>query len=40
MRTITSDPGFRRRARVVGPAQARRFDWRGTARLTLDVIEA
>ena len=40
MRTITSDLDFRRCARVAGPAQARRFDWRATARLTLDVIEA
>ncbi len=40
MRTITSDADFRRRARVAGPAQARRFDWRRSARLTLDVIEA
>jgi glycosyltransferase involved in cell wall biosynthesis len=39
MRKITSDPDFRSRARVYGPAQVRRLDWRKTARLTLDVIE-
>jgi glycosyltransferase involved in cell wall biosynthesis len=39
MKTITSDPDFRASARVAGPARARLFDWPGSARRMLDVIE-
>lgn len=39
MRKITSDPDFRARASVAGPARARRFNWQMTARLTLNAIE-
>lgn len=39
MRTIVCDADFRSRARVAGPAQARMFDWRKTARLTIEMIE-
>ncbi len=38
MRKITSDTAFRAGARIAGPARARMFDWRRTARLTLDAI--
>lgn len=39
MKTITSDPDFRTRACVAGPARARLFDWPGSARRMLEVIE-
>lgn len=39
MRKITSDEEFRAGARIAGPARARLFDWRRTARLTLDALE-
>ncbi len=39
METITSDVDFRARALVAGPVRARLFDWPGSARRMLDVIE-
>jgi hypothetical protein len=39
MELIVSNTGFRLRARTAGPEQARRFDWRETARLTLKALE-
>jgi len=36
---VSSDPDFRERATVTGPARARRFDWRGTAASTLRALE-
>ena len=40
IRSILDDPGLRRELRARGLAQARRFDWRTTARLTVEVYEA
>jgi glycosyltransferase involved in cell wall biosynthesis len=40
MKRITSDPAFISKSKVEGPARARLFDWRSTARLTLEAIEA
>jgi glycosyltransferase involved in cell wall biosynthesis len=39
MTMITTDSRFRRRAAVAGPEQARRYDWRNSAILTLHHIE-
>jgi glycosyltransferase involved in cell wall biosynthesis len=39
MKRITSDAAFVSRSKVEGPARARLFDWRSTARLTLEAIE-
>jgi glycosyltransferase involved in cell wall biosynthesis len=39
MRRITSDENFRAVARVQGPARARLFDWRSSARLTIAALE-
>jgi glycosyltransferase involved in cell wall biosynthesis len=40
MKRITSDAAFISQSKVTGPARARLFDWRSTARLTLEAIEA
>jgi glycosyltransferase involved in cell wall biosynthesis len=39
METTACDAAFRQQAAIAGPAQARRFDWNETARLTLAVLE-
>lgn len=39
MKVITSDSGFRSRARVAGPARAHMFDWLTSAQLITDVLE-
>ena len=39
MTTVTSNADFRARARVAGPARAHLFDWPGSARRMLEVIE-
>ena len=40
IRAVIENPGLRRDLRARGLAQARRFDWRTTARLTMDVYES
>ena len=39
MELIATDPDFRARAAVAGPAQARLFSWTTTAQLTLRELE-
>jgi glycosyltransferase involved in cell wall biosynthesis len=39
MELAVFDAAFRRRAAAEGPAKARPFDWKETARLTLDALE-
>ena len=39
MERIVCDADFRRHARTAGPEQARRFDWKEAARLTLEELE-
>lgn len=39
MKRITADAAFISQSKVNGPARARLFDWRSTARLTLEAIE-
>jgi glycosyltransferase involved in cell wall biosynthesis len=39
MELLATDPGFRERAAIAGPAQARLFSWTTTAQLTLRELE-
>jgi glycosyltransferase involved in cell wall biosynthesis len=39
MKRITSDAAFISQSKIEGPVRARLFDWRSTARLTLEAIE-